>query len=144
LGRNDACWCGSGRKFKQCHLGRRAPATLADRVGWLYRKPVAYIERRGGQPGYDVLELARSRAVDPDDPASLAEALADPLVTDVALHEGGWFERFVAERGAFLPDDEALLASAWLLVERSVYEILETHPGEGLSVRDCAPATAST
>jgi uncharacterized protein YchJ len=20
LGRNDACWCGSGRKYKQCHL----------------------------------------------------------------------------------------------------------------------------
>lgn len=136
LGRNDACWCGSGRKFKQCHLGRRAPATLPDRVGWLYRKAVAYIERRGGLPGYDVLELARSRAVDPGDPASLAEALADPLVTDVALHEGGWFERFVAERGPLLPDDEALLASAWLLVERSVYEILETHPGEGMSVRD--------
>jgi uncharacterized protein YecA (UPF0149 family) len=21
LGRNDPCWCGSGRKYKQCHLG---------------------------------------------------------------------------------------------------------------------------
>jgi len=20
LGRNDACWCGSGRKYKKCHL----------------------------------------------------------------------------------------------------------------------------
>lgn len=20
LGRNDTCWCGSGRKYKQCHL----------------------------------------------------------------------------------------------------------------------------
>jgi len=20
LGRNDLCWCGSGRKYKQCHL----------------------------------------------------------------------------------------------------------------------------
>jgi uncharacterized protein YecA (UPF0149 family) len=20
LGRNDQCWCGSGRKYKQCHL----------------------------------------------------------------------------------------------------------------------------
>jgi hypothetical protein len=136
LGRNDACWCGSGRKFKQCHLGRPAAASLPDRVGWLYRKAVAYVERRGGQPTYDVLELARFRAVDPDDPTSLAEALADPLVTDVVLHEGGWFERFVADRGPLLPDDEALLASAWLLADRSVYEVLEAHPGEGLVVRD--------
>jgi SEC-C motif len=22
IGRNDPCWCGSGVKFKQCHLGR--------------------------------------------------------------------------------------------------------------------------
>ena len=22
IGRNDKCWCGSGRKFKRCHLGR--------------------------------------------------------------------------------------------------------------------------
>lgn len=21
LGRNDICWCGSGKKYKRCHLG---------------------------------------------------------------------------------------------------------------------------
>jgi uncharacterized protein YecA (UPF0149 family) len=21
-GRNDVCWCGSGKKYKKCHLGR--------------------------------------------------------------------------------------------------------------------------
>jgi uncharacterized protein YecA (UPF0149 family) len=21
LGRNDPCWCGSGKKYKRCHLG---------------------------------------------------------------------------------------------------------------------------
>lgn len=32
LGRNDPCWCGSGRKFKRCHLGRDklAPLTLEE------------------------------------------------------------------------------------------------------------------
>ena len=24
IGRNDPCWCGSGVKFKHCHLGREA------------------------------------------------------------------------------------------------------------------------
>lgn len=24
LGRNDKCWCGSGKKFKKCHLGRES------------------------------------------------------------------------------------------------------------------------
>src|SRR5262249_58731929 len=26
VGRNDPCWCGSGRKYKKCHLGQDAPA----------------------------------------------------------------------------------------------------------------------
>ena len=28
FGRNDPCWCGSGKKFKQCHLGREKEAPL--------------------------------------------------------------------------------------------------------------------
>ena len=26
IGRNEPCWCGSGRKYKKCHLGQRAAA----------------------------------------------------------------------------------------------------------------------
>ena len=26
IGRNDPCWCGSGKKYKKCHLGKDAPA----------------------------------------------------------------------------------------------------------------------
>ena len=37
IGRNEPCWCGSGRKYKKCHLGREQ-LPLADRVGWLYTK----------------------------------------------------------------------------------------------------------
>jgi hypothetical protein len=25
IGRNDPCWCGSGKKYKKCHLGKDAP-----------------------------------------------------------------------------------------------------------------------
>ena len=35
LGRNDRCWCGSGRKYKVCHLGR-SEATEAQRAAFLY------------------------------------------------------------------------------------------------------------
>ena len=34
IGRNDPCWCGSGKKYKQCHMREdqgRAPATVASR-----------------------------------------------------------------------------------------------------------------
>lgn len=135
-GRNQPCWCGSGRKFKVCHLGRPAHAGLPDRVGWLCRKASAYLERRGGAPREVIFEHAAARAVDPDDDDSLHEALADPMVIDVVLHEGGWFERFIADRGPLLPDDEALLARAWTLVDRTVYEVVESRPGTGITVRD--------
>jgi hypothetical protein len=136
LSRNQPCWCGSGRKFKACHLGRPTLAPLPERIGWLYRKATAYLERRGGRPGKAVFEYAAARAVDPDDEDALYGALNDPLVIDVVLHEGGWFERFLTERGALLPEDEALLARAWTLVNRTIYEVVEVRPGAGVGVRD--------
>jgi SEC-C motif len=36
LGRNDPCWCGSGKKYKQCHMREdqgRAPTTVAAGAG---------------------------------------------------------------------------------------------------------------
>ncbi|MBW3640068.1 MAG: SEC-C domain-containing protein [Actinobacteria bacterium] len=107
LGRNERCWCGSGRKFKQCHLGQVALPPLPERVGWLCRKATAYLERRGGSPQEVIYEHTYVRALDPDDEDSVLEALEDPLVLDVVLHEGGWFDRFLADRGALLPEDES-------------------------------------
>ena len=136
LGRNQPCWCGSGRKYKTCHLGRSVQVPLPERVGWLCRKAVAYLERRGGGIGPQVMEYAFARAPDPTDVDAAHKALRDPLVLDVVLHENGWFERFLADRGPLLPDDEVMLAQAWTLVERSVYEVLDVVPGQGLTVRD--------
>ncbi|MGH9039568.1 MAG: SEC-C metal-binding domain-containing protein [Acidimicrobiia bacterium] len=135
-GRNEPCWCGSGRKFKTCHLGQPPAAPLPDRVVWLCRKAVGYLKHSGGGPTADVVACAVARALDPDDPESIAESLDDPIVLDAALTEGGWFERFVADRGSLLPDDEALLATSWTMCDRTVYEIEEVSPGTGLSVVD--------
>jgi hypothetical protein len=70
----------------------------------------------------------------------IAEALdagmADPLVMDVVMFEGGAFAEFLEIRGSLLPDDERLLAEQWLLVDRSVFEVEKVDPGESLTVRD--------
>ena len=94
------------------------------------------MERRGGSAQADAVAIAAARAADTDDPDSVAAAFDDPIVMDLALTEGGWFARFLDERGGLLPDDEALLAQSWLLVDRTVYEVLEVHPGNGLELRD--------
>ncbi|MGI8407168.1 MAG: hypothetical protein ACR2L3_01480 [Actinomycetota bacterium] len=108
-------------------------------MGWLCRKAVAYLERRGGTSIHDLLDLALARAGD-DEKASPAEQMNDPFVVDVALHELGWFDLFLAERGPLLPEDEQLLAASWALVDRSVYEILGVDPGVGVEVQDLRTA----
>ena len=130
IGRNELCWCGSGRKYKKCHLGREQ-LPLAERVGWLYVKAGQHAQLTGwndllAEAGYE-----RCRYAD-DDP----DALADPLVLDAVLFEGGAFAEFLQKRGSLLPDDERLLAEQWLLVDRSVFEVEQVHRGEGVTVRD--------
>jgi hypothetical protein len=140
LGRNDPCWCGSGRKHKHCHLNQPARAPLPERVGWLWRKAAAYLERRGGAAGEKVFDLAWIRAGGQGDTRAFEGALSDPLTVDLVLTEGGWFRRFLSDRGSLLPDDEALLAASWVLVDRSVYEILSVRPGLDLTLRDLRTA----
>ena len=43
--RNDPCPCGSGRKYKACHLGRETHS-LDDRAGWLYLKAQRFLRDR--------------------------------------------------------------------------------------------------
>ena len=62
--------------------------------------------------------------------------MADPLVMDVVLFEGGAFAEFLQVRGSLLPDDERMLAEQWLLVDRSVFEVEKVNPGKSLTVRD--------
>lgn len=133
LGRNDRCWCGSGRKYKQCHQGREAPP-LEERGGWLIRK--AAMATDGGPWRYLLLEVAQARARWEESGMALLGALEDPLVMDVVLFEGGAFEDFLARRGHLLPDDERTMADQWLLVDRSLYDVEATDPGVSISVRD--------
>lgn len=131
LGRNDACWCGSGRKYKKCHLGREQ-LPLAQRADWLYNKAVGYALLSGWEELFDEVDLERTQYFDDD----VAADWDDPLVMDAVLFEGGAFEEFLAARGALLPEDERALAEQWLLAERSVFEVEDVRRGKGMTVRD--------
>ena len=138
IGRNEPCWCGSGRKFKNCHLSQPQGYPLPERVGWLYFKAVWYLEHQGQDALDEVLYLAEVRAGDREDTASVTKALEDPLLMDLVLTERAWFEDFVDARGILLPEDELLLAQSWTLVDRTVYEVEKVRPRIGLTVRDLA------
>jgi hypothetical protein len=134
LRRNDPCWCGSGRKFKVCHLRSNELPPLPDRFRWMLRKNVGYLERRGA-PVESVIFNVAWQLCDGDDDR-FADVLEDPLVFDVVLHELGWLGRFLAERGPLLPEDERRLYESWVPIRRTVYEVVEVRNGEGLTLRD--------
>ncbi len=129
--RNDPCPCGSGRKYKHCHLGVDEVA-LDARLTWLYRKANWWLERRH-RPEVDSMAWLRARN-SAMSPSRLLEI--DPLIADSVLAEGGRFDEWLSERGALLPSDEAMLAGQWALVERSVFEVTEVRLDEGMTVRD--------
>jgi len=133
LGRNQPCWCGSGIKYKKCHL-RKEQLPLEERAAWLYQKAGSYVL---DAPWDELLiETATVRARHADAPEGVREALNDPLVCDAVMFEGGAFAEFLATRGALLPDDERLLAEQWQLIDRSVYEVTKVRRGEGFTARD--------
>ena len=134
IGRNEPCWCGSGRKYKKCHLGREQLA-LAERVNWLYEKAAQYVHIAGWRELLAEVGYERYRHTH-DLGEALDAAMADPLVMDVVLFEGGAFAEFLEVRGSLLPDDERLLAEQWLLVDRSVFEVDRVNPGKTVTVRD--------
>ena len=133
VGRNEPCWCGSGRKYKVCHRNRET-LPLAERAGWLYQKAASYLTE--GPWRERALDVAEIRAAHGGDEGAVWRALNEGLVGDLVLFEGGAFAEFVAERGVLLPDDERLLAEQWLLAERSVHEIESISPGAGFTARD--------
>lgn len=134
LGRNERCWCGSGRKYKVCHLNREQ-LPLEERAAWLYQK--ATFDLSEAEFASLLVECAQARAAYSADPDAVDAALYDdPFVTDVVLFEGGAFEDFLTLRGHLLPDDERLMARQWLLTERSLHEVLDVRPGEGMTMRD--------
>lgn len=133
LGRNQPCWCGSGRKYKVCHL-HREQLPLAERAAWLYQKAAAHLFE--GSAFAQLMKAAEARSEHWDTPDGISRALDDAIVTDAVLFEGGTFAEFLSTRGPLLPGDERLLAGQWLLVDRSVHEVVSVRRNHGMTMRD--------
>jgi hypothetical protein len=130
VGRNERCPCGSGRKFKVCHMGQPGAQAAVQPATMLLHKLGVWLT----QPDVELIKAAVSRAAgaDGDD----AAAAAGPLVADVVLFDRGQLERFLDVRGVLLPEAERTLGRTWLASRRSLYEVRSVNPGNGLTVRD--------
>ncbi len=135
VGRNDPCPCGSGRKHKQCCLGRPTRVGLADRVELVWWKARTWCLRTQG------LALPWSERLD-----EAEDGDADALVLDLALVADDALAAFTIELGPLLPEDEAALVESWLERPHRLWEVGEpgadgavdlidlTGPADGLAV----------
>lgn len=135
-GRNEPCWCGSGKKYKKCHPGMAPIPALPERVPWLWRKAFGFVATTGIAGRKQVAEVAIARAGDPDDPEAIDSAFSDPLTMDLVLSEGGYLSGFLDTFGVLLPEDERILAESWQEIHRSVYEIMEMDPRASVTLHD--------
>jgi len=137
VGRNDPCPCGSGRKYKKCHLAADQEAATPPRE----RDPVHELDEGLVD---DLMEFARERF----GPGWLrgGEVFADP-VGAIQL-SAPWFayhhevegkpavEWYLAERGKHL----SRATRGWLTAQRaawlSVWEVTAVEPGSGMTLRD--------
>lgn len=132
VGRNEPCPCGSGTKYKRCCGPLGGP--LPDRVGALMDKMWAYLNRPIRR--LELMPLLEARAGDARDQRRLVDTLDDGLVFDVALFDDRWIEEFLHERGPLLPADEYDLATSWVGIARSLYEVVEVDAGTGMTLLD--------
>lgn len=130
VGRNERCPCGSGRKFKVCHMSKPAVQAAVEPATMLLHKLGVWLT----QPDVELIKAAVSRAAggDGDDGVDAA----GPLLADVVLFDRGQLERFLDVRGALLPEAERTLGRTWLASRRSLHEVQSVSPGNGLAVRD--------
>jgi len=139
--RNDPCPCGSGRKYKKCHLAADEASRAAERHNdasplheldnALVKKMIAFAQRRF--PGE--IQLSGQFAGLENDDAAMQFLV--PWAVYVAPVRG----RTVVD--AFLESYEWSLTPGereWLDAQRqswlSIWEVLEVDPGRGLRLRD--------
>ncbi|MFK7919530.1 MAG: YecA family protein, partial [Ilumatobacter sp.] len=109
-GRNDRCPCGSGKKYKQCHIGNELHA-LEDRAGWLYVKLMRFMQVNSSLFPAVIADDLIDGVTEHDLRSMVHESY---LPVDLALFEGGVAQWFLDAKRTLLPADEIELLESWI------------------------------
>jgi hypothetical protein len=163
--RNAPCPCGSGRKYKKCHLaedkqreadargtGPEAQKARAEQRRLADRDPVHALDERINA---DALALARrrwGRAYDPESvlaKAGLDFAAGQALLGWRAAHYRGpdgrtALDLYVEERGGALDEAGRKLVESERASWFSLHEVISADPGQSITLRDLLAGTEHT
>lgn len=149
-GRNDPCWCGSGRKYKDCHLPiEEAYRSEQLRLRQSYETLLPKIIEAAQQMNDDISlafdsfwkgKYAFSQIAELDE---LDDRGAERFLTwfafDYALKDARTLVQRLAagEAEGFMTDEfEARLLTSWQPTRLGAYLIEEVHKGKGVQARD--------
>ena len=136
-GRNEACPCGSGRKYKHCCLHVRSAAVdhpLPERVRWIWEKLRWWLDRAGREDA--TLAAALALHGGPPNEYDISFSVDFDIAASLVLFADGAVHDFLDQRGSLLPDDERNLVAQWALTDRSLHEVIDVKAGDGIALRD--------
>lgn len=138
LGRNDLCWCGSGKKYKKCHWNadqKAAKDNLASEYRILRRKISEFMEETISQRQKDA--AFREYGCTSNDNEELV-LLIDWMIHDWKPGSSGRtvIETFLQKRGHTLSAREREIAESWSRSFIALYEVQEVHAGKGVVVKN--------
>ena len=146
-GRNDPCYCGSGQKYKKCHMKEDQAAekerSLIQRAGNFIRRDLLKFARdeRFAEPFAKALPLYWDNHYDHDNAEQMSQPEAlrffDWFVFDYALEEGGrLIELYANEQMEDLSSHQQKIAADWVDVGAGSLFELTGYEGQNLQLRD--------
>ena len=93
-GRNDECWCGSGKKYKKCHLA------FDERLQSMYEQGFELPERASLKSAADIEGIKRSAAINIGVLDYVAERIGPGTTTEEVDR---WVHDYTVEHGGIPP-----------------------------------------
>ena len=154
IGRNDPCPCGSGKKYKHCHLPleeakqaeelrmRRAVDTLLPKIITAAQEETEAVAAAYDRFWNGKYTLAQMSELD-DLEGRGAERFLTWFAFDYPLAEGGatMVERLAADGAPDLTPEEQQLLGSWAPVRLRPYVVTSVQKGQGMAVADLVDGT---
>lgn len=144
LGRNDPCWCGGGKKYKNCHMRADESATsntlvtnsLIEQIHEYALRPEFRSDFDKAFESYTGRKLERPDEDDEDEMTEFDHAI-DYFVHDYRLPDGNRIvERFFAEHGQDLPPDQRTRVAGWQHSRFTAFDVASVERDGQLRLRD--------
>lgn len=144
LGRNEPCWCGSGKKYKHCHQhADQARASETQQKDALWQALGEFALQRKYESDFKTAAKVFLDADDAPDPEGDEDAQADfgraldYFVFDYRLpDESRMIEQFARERSRALSPRQRAWLNDWLESAPALLEIVAVQRGQGVQARD--------